>query len=165
MFRTADSPDPLRSSCCLTSCRFSIALFGAAVCLLAFAVTSFGSAQVASNNGAAAVTLRGTLSITTEKAPLLKTSQKTYILQGQSPYLQRVLEDKRLIKQELEVQGTAGANGVFVVDRIYAVRNGRLYKIQYYCEVCNITYIKPGHCYCCGRETELQEVPVTPSAP
>ncbi|MGH9398080.1 MAG: hypothetical protein ACRD18_14670 [Terriglobia bacterium] len=109
--------------------------------------------------------MRGTLGAAAGKGPSLDTPQKNYVLQGQSPYLLHVLEDKRLLNQELQVEGTAGADGTFVVDHIYAVRNGKLYKIQYYCEVCNITYVQPGHCYCCGRETKLQEVPATPSTP
>lgn len=108
--------------------------------------------------------LRGTLAAT-QGGPEIKTPEKSYVLAGQSPYLLRVLEDKRLLNQELEVEGAPEASGAFVVDRIYAVHHGKLYKIQYYCDVCNITYIQPGHCYCCGKETKLQEVPVTPANP
>lgn len=109
--------------------------------------------------------LRGTLAATQGRGPVLKTPQASYVLAGQSPYLLRVLEDKRLLNQELEVEGSPETGGTFVVDRIYAVRRGQLYKIQYYCDVCNITYVQPGHCYCCGKETKLQEVPVSSASP
>lgn len=109
--------------------------------------------------------LCGTLAATQGRGPVLKTPKESYVLAGQSQYLMRVLKDKRLLNQELEVEGSPEAAGAFVVDRIYAVHHGKLYKIQYYCDVCNITYIQPGHCYCCGKETKLQEVPVSSSNP
>lgn len=109
--------------------------------------------------------IQGTLAgIQAGRGPALVTTGRKYILQGQSPYILKVLEDKRLLNQELRLEGTRGTDGTFVVSRLYAVRNGKLYKIQYYCEVCNITYVEPGHCYCCGRETKLQEVPVNPDS-
>ncbi|MGH9449779.1 MAG: hypothetical protein ACRD11_04480 [Terriglobia bacterium] len=137
------------------------------VCFVVFPALCSGAArgEAAAAPGRSAVILRGTLESVAGKGPSLVTARKNYILQAQSPYLLRVLEDKRLLNRELQLEGTAGSGGTFVVDRIYAIRNGKLYNIQYYCEVCNITYVQPGHCYCCGRETKLQEVPVTPSAP
>jgi hypothetical protein len=104
--------------------------------------------------------LRGSLSALPGNQPILQSGQKSYRLAGQSPYLFRTLQDKRLLHQELQLVGTFGPNGEFVVQRLYAVHNGKLYKVEYYCEVCNITYVQPGHCVCCGRETQLKEVPV-----
>ena len=106
------------------------------------------------------IVIRGNLDLFPGNQPGLQTGQKSYRLAGQSPYILRTLQDKRLLHQELQLVGTMGTNGDFVVQRLYAVHNGKLYKIQYYCEVCNITYVQPGHCACCGRETKLQEVPV-----
>jgi hypothetical protein len=138
---------------------------GAPIVLLVLALASLsaahGQAPATDRLIGSSTVIQGTLGIQAGKGPTLMTAQKTYILQGQSPYILHVLEDKRLLNQELQLEGTKGANGTFVVSRLYAVRNGRLYKVQYYCEVCNITYVEPGHCYCCGRETKLQEVPVS----
>ncbi|MGH9405832.1 MAG: hypothetical protein ACRD3D_08365 [Terriglobia bacterium] len=119
------------------------------------------SARAKTSSGG--MTIRGVLGTKAGKGPILRAGQREYILQGQSPYLLHVLEDKRLANQELQLQGTTGGGGAFVVSRVYAVRNGKLYKIEYYCNVCNITYVQPGHCYCCGRETALQEVPAGPA--
>ncbi|MGH9402011.1 MAG: hypothetical protein ACRD2P_07895 [Terriglobia bacterium] len=116
-------------------------------------------------DAASLVTIRGTLNALPGKGPALMAPQKEYTLSGQSPYILHVLEDKRLLNQELQLEGAPGPNGTFIVSRLYAVRNGKLYKIQYYCDICNITYVQPGHCYCCGRETVLQEVPVKPANP
>jgi hypothetical protein len=106
------------------------------------------------------VVLRGSLNGLPGNQPTLETGEKSYKLVGQSPYILRTLQDKRLLHQELQLVGIVGPNGDFVVQRFYAVHNGKLYKIEYYCEVCNITYVQPGHCVCCGRETKLKEVPV-----
>ncbi|MDE3178070.1 MAG: hypothetical protein KGM47_00305 [Acidobacteriota bacterium] len=139
----------------------------AVICLTGSVPLSFGAVKGQSNSAISQTetVLRGTLGVMPGKAPVLEVAGRDYVLQGQSPYLLHVLEDKRLLHQELQLEGSAAAGGAFVVDRIFAVRNGKLYKIQYYCSVCNITYVQPGHCYCCGRETKLQEVPVTPTIP
>ncbi len=110
------------------------------------------------------VTIRGTLGAISGANPVLKAGGQQIVLAGQSPYILKTLQDKRLRGQELEVIGTRSPRGSFVVQRLYAVHNGQLYRIHYYCEVCNITYNEPGHCYCCGRETKLQEVPVQNSS-
>ncbi len=109
--------------------------------------------------------VRGTLVSIPGKGPALKGASREYVLEGQSEYLLRTLEDKRLLNHELQLVGTEGPDGTFTVQKLYDVHNGKLYHVQYYCEVCNITYVQPGHCYCCGRETKLQEVPVDPSNP
>lgn len=132
------------------------------ILILALAAMGVARGQIVSRS-ANPVIIRGMLSTIAGKGPALMMPQKEYVLSGQSPYLLHVLEDKRLMNQELQLEGTPGPDGSFVVSRIYAVREGKLYKIQYYCQVCNIIYVQPGHCYCCGRETELQEVPVKPA--
>ncbi|MGH9326035.1 MAG: hypothetical protein ACRD2B_05025 [Terriglobia bacterium] len=109
--------------------------------------------------------VRGTLTSIPGKGPALKTTSREYVLAGQSSYLLHTLEDKRLLSHELQLVGTAGPDGTFTVQKLYDVHNGKLYHVQYYCEVCNITYVQPGHCYCCGRETKLREVPVSQANP
>ncbi len=109
--------------------------------------------------------MRGTLTAGPGKGPALSAGGKQISLSGQSSYITKTLEDKRLLGQELQLSGVFTPGGSFSVRKLYAVRDGKLYRIQYYCEVCNITYVQPGHCYCCGRETELQEVPVQPRLP
>lgn len=111
------------------------------------------------------VVVRGTLISIPGKGPALKAASHEYVLQGQSAYLLHTLEDKRLLNHELQLVGTVGPDETFTVQKLYDVHNGKLYHVQYYCEVCNITYVQPGHCYCCGRETKLQEVPVNQSNP
>lgn len=106
------------------------------------------------------VVIQGPLSAIPGKGPALTRDGKQVLLSGQSDYILKTLEDRRVAGQDLQLTGVFAPDGHFTVQKLYAVRNGRFYKIQYYCEVCNITYVQPGHCYCCGRETKLQEVPV-----
>lgn len=130
------------------------------VCALALALPLGVSASASPQPSRGPVVVEGTLSSLPGNRATLETSQKTYRLTGQSPYISRTLRDKRLLHQELQLIGTVGPGGDFVVQKLFAVHNGKLYKIQYYCEVCNITYVQPGHCACCGRETKLKEVPL-----
>ncbi len=93
--------------------------------------------------------------------PILRTQKKDYPLAGKTPYLFHTLQDKRLIDRELRVEGTTRPDGTFEVERLYTVREGKLYRVRYYCEVCNIEALEPGNCVCCQQPTELQEIPAT----
>lgn len=91
----------------------------------------------------------------------LKTRKKDYPLAGKSAYLLHTLQDKRLLNRELRLEGTTRPDGRFEVSRVYTVRDGKLYKVRYFCEVCNIEALEPGPCVCCQQPTELQEIPLT----
>jgi len=40
---------------------------------------------------------------------------------------------------------------------VQSVKEGKLYDIFYYCEVCSITAYTPGLCPCCRNELEFRE--------
>ena len=105
--------------------------------------------------------LQGRLVSVEGKGPVLRTSHKDYLLAGKTQYLFHTLQDKRLLNREVRLEGTARPNGAFEVERLYTVRDGKLYRVRYYCEVCNIEALEPGNCVCCQQPTELQELPVT----
>jgi hypothetical protein len=107
------------------------------------------------------IKIQGILFAEEGKVPVFKTSQGSYKLEGQSPYLLHTLQDKRLLKQELRLVGTVQPNGAFQVRKMFAVHGGKLYRIEYYCDVCNIVAVQPGRCVCCQRPTKLREVPVS----
>jgi hypothetical protein len=46
------------------------------------------------------------------------------------------------------------------VDEIHTVHDGRVYRVRYYCETCNIEAVEPGPCACCQQPVELQEIPL-----
>jgi hypothetical protein len=95
--------------------------------------------------------------------PVLKTATKEYPLTSEMNYLIRTLQDPRLAKSELRLEGTLDANGHFSVERILSVHEGKVYCVRYFCETCNIEGLGPGRCVCCQQPTELQEVPLDPN--
>jgi len=92
---------------------------------------------------------------------ILKTPQHDYALSANTPSLLHTLQDERLANRELRLEGAETPDGGFEVAHLFTVRNGKLYKVRYYCEICNITALEPGKCVCCQRPTELQETPVS----
>ncbi len=127
--------------------------------LLAGSAPATGAASSPSVSNAVVI-IRGKLGTLAGGHPTLSTSREQYKLSGQSAYLYKTLQDKRLLNQELQLVGTVEPDGGFQVRQIFAIHAGKRYRIEYYCPVCNITYVQPGHCVCCGRETQLKEVPV-----
>lgn len=97
--------------------------------------------------------------------PTLHAPKKDYRLAGKTSYLFHTLQDKRLLNREVRLEGRELPDGAFEVEMLYTVRDGKLYRVRYYCEVCNIEALEPGDCVCCQQPTDLQEIPVTdPSA-
>ncbi len=105
------------------------------------------------------LTIQGKLVSTPATGPVLHTQKKEYRLTSKEAYLLHTLHDKRLVGRELHLEGTPNADGTFDVEKLYAVHNGKLYRVRYYCEVCNIEALEPGDCVCCQQPTELQETP------
>lgn len=91
-------------------------------------------------------------------APTLKAGNKEYALSSPDKSIEAVLRDPRLTNRELRLEGKF-AGGVFQAQRLYTVRGGNLYRVIYYCDVCNITAFQPGDCECCQAPTNLVEVP------
>ncbi len=92
---------------------------------------------------------------------ILKAPQRDYTLTATTLYLLHTLQDERLANREVRLEGAETPGGDFEVSHLFTVRNGRLYKVRYYCEICNIAALEPGNCVCCQRPTELQEIPVS----
>jgi hypothetical protein len=69
--------------------------------------------------------------------------------------------DKRLRDRpmELHVHKYAGVPFVRLID-VYSLKDGKKYKVDYWCTVCSITTYQPGPCPCCQAEIELRERPV-----
>jgi hypothetical protein len=52
----------------------------------------------------------------------------------------------------------AGGKGLQVVS-VQTVKDGVVYDVDYWCEICQISGSAPGACVCCGDEVELRERP------
>lgn len=94
------------------------------------------------------------------KPPVLETADhKAVALEGDNETLS-VLNDTRLANADLEAAGHFTAPGTFVIDPFHtrALRvhkDGKSLAITYWCDVCHIRTYKPGPCWCCQRETDL----------
>jgi hypothetical protein len=128
------------------------------VCAAALAVSPLHAAQSAARHLGA---LEGELLSIPGEGPVLRIHEKDQPLSATTSYLFHTLLDKRLVNREVRVEGTTKADGTFEVERLYTVRNGKLYRVRYFCKVCNIEALEPGDCVCCQQPTELQEIPVS----
>jgi len=104
--------------------------------------------------------LQGKLLFVKGSGPVVETASKEYSLAGRYHYILQTLEDKRLRNDEVRLKGEFVADGKFRVDDLYTIHHGDLYRIRYFCETCNIAALGPGHCVCCQKPTELQEIPL-----
>lgn len=92
--------------------------------------------------------------------PVLQVKGKDFDLSARTTWLFHTLQDKRLANREIRVEGEWQPDGTLKVDHFFTVHNGRLFRVRYFCEVCNIEALEPGNCVCCQQPTEMQEIPV-----
>lgn len=109
---------------------------------------------------AAPQTLEGKLGFQTGTGPVLEAKGKAIMLSARTPYLFHTLGDERLRNLNVKLEGSLQPDGSFKVDEIQTVHDGRLYRVRYYCETCNIEAVEPGPCVCCQQPVELQEIPL-----
>ncbi|MFB3923377.1 MAG: hypothetical protein ACE145_16770 [Terriglobia bacterium] len=91
---------------------------------------------------------------------MLKTKARLLPLSGREEWLLHTLQDKRLADREIRVEGESQPDGSLKVNHFFTVHDGKLYRVRYFCEICNIEALEPGNCVCCQQPTELQEIPV-----
>lgn len=94
---------------------------------------------------------------------VLQSAKNNYPLTARTTYLLHTLQDKRLANRQVRLEGTKKPDGTFEVAKFFTLRNGKLYRVRYFCEICNIEALEPGNCVCCQQPTELQEIPVEES--
>jgi hypothetical protein len=129
--------------------------------LMSLTVAAFSPALGQNPPAGELETLQGKLIAVGEGRPALKTAKRDYVLNARSSYLFRTLQDERLLNREVRVDGTLRPDGTFEAAHLFTVREGKLYKVRYYCSICNIAAMEPGNCVCCQRPTELQEIPLS----
>jgi len=134
---------------------------GLAAWAVAFAASPLYSAQAGPPHLAV---LEGKLLATSGDCPVVRVQDKEQALSATTTYLFHTLLDKRLANREVRLEGTMKADGTFEVERFFTVKDGKLYRVRYFCKVCNIVALEPGNCVCCQQPTELQEIPATDEA-
>ena len=71
----------------------------------------------------------------------------------------QLFTDPRVRQRELQIAARLHAADQLEVIKVQSVKEGKLYDIFYYCEVCSITAYVPGLCPCCRNELEFRERP------
>jgi hypothetical protein len=104
--------------------------------------------------------IQGRLGFEMGTGPVLQTQSKSVTLSARNAYLFHTLGDPRLRNKEVRLEGTKLPDGSFQVERILTLHDGKLYRVRYYCETCNIVALEPGRCVCCQQPVELQEIPL-----
>jgi len=84
---------------------------------------------------------------------------QTLVLVGDD-YSASQLADPELRDRYWELRGNVKPDGVFDVLRLFTIKDGRLFRVTYFCVICNIRSHHHAPCMCCQDETELQELPV-----
>ena len=69
--------------------------------------------------------------------------------------------DARVRRRELQITAQMAAHDQLEIVLVQSIREGKLYDIYYFCELCNIRAYAPGLCPCCRNEMELRETPAT----
>lgn len=68
--------------------------------------------------------------------------------------------DKRFQERELRLTGRVfPSTSLLEVSRFQWYRDGRLFEVYYWCDVCAIKGVDPGACACCQEKVELREAP------
>ena len=110
-------------------------------------------------------TAEGKLGMNDAGMPILKTRDGVKEITTANSYLLHTLKDKRLQGRDVRLQGTAGPHGGLDVEQIFTVHDGKVFRVRYYCKVCNIEALEPGPCVCCQQPTEFQEELVEGTTP
>lgn len=70
-----------------------------------------------------------------------------------------VFTDTRVRQRELQITARLHTGDQLEIIKVQSVKDGKLYDIFYYCDVCSITAYTPGLCPCCRNELEFREKP------
>lgn len=108
---------------------------------------------------AAATTLQGRLVKPTDGDPIQLVSADGPVTLVVDELQDATMRDPQLADRTWQVRGHESTGGGFKVDRAFTVKDGKLYRVTYYCEICHITTYDPGRCMCCQEGTELREIP------
>jgi len=70
-----------------------------------------------------------------------------------------VFTDSRVRERELQITGRLHGSDQLEIIKVQSIKDGKLYDIYYFCELCNIKAYTPGLCPCCRNELEFRETP------
>ena len=90
-----------------------------------------------------------------------KTTNGVYYTLLRTKLSEALFADQRLREKELLLTGNIlPKSQIFDVTKMKSIRNGRVYDLYYYCDICAIRTVAPGPCVCCQAPVELVEKPL-----
>ena len=66
--------------------------------------------------------------------------------------------DPRVRQRELQITAKLLSGDSLEIVTVQSIRDGKLYDIYYFCELCNVRAYAPGPCPCCRAELEFREI-------
>jgi hypothetical protein len=153
--------------------------FKAIICMVLFVMLSLtlepiSAAQKNQNATPAKVVLRGQVALLDESGQRLNSQQGSNqamanyeLLTGEgrrykfSPddVIVPIFTESRVRKLELQITALQHADNLLELIKVLAVKEGKLYDIYYFCDLCNITAYGPGPCPCCFEPFVFIEKP------
>ena len=70
-----------------------------------------------------------------------------------------VFTDGRVRQRDLQITAKLHPGNRLELIKVQSIKDGKLYDIYYYCQICNIRAYAPGLCPCCRNELEFRETP------
>jgi rubrerythrin len=70
-----------------------------------------------------------------------------------------IFTESRVRKMELQITALLHENDLLELIKVLAIKEGKLYDIYYFCDLCNITAYGPGPCPCCFEPLIFIEKP------
>lgn len=93
-----------------------------------------------------------------EHLPGFKTTNGEYYTLLRTKTSQALFMDERLKSKELILFGRVFANSrIFESFNMRSVKNGKIYDLYYFCNICTIYAVTPEECQCCRQPVELME--------
>src|SRR5919108_2027336 len=87
-----------------------------------------------------------------------KTTNGVYYTLLRTKFSEALFADQRLREKELLLNGRVlPLSHIFDVTGMKSVRDGVVYDLYYYCDICAIETVVPGPCMCCQAPVELME--------
>ena len=124
---------------------------------------SLGAVSAVANSPSA--TIQGKLVIGPQDALHVATPSGDVVVTSTDSSILHTLQDPRMNGREVRLDGQlqnspTGARALQVA-HVFTIHDGKLFRLRFYCHVCNIPATEPGPCVCCQRWTDLEEIPVS----
>lgn len=94
-----------------------------------------------------------------DRSPVIRIDGKEIRLISNDEYLPLIMADERLASRTIRLEGQwKEKDRVFEVQHLHTVKQGKEFRVLYYCSVCDLWSFKPGPCVCCTKLLDLREL-------